>query len=445
MGTDRTAFISHASEDAAVADDLCTHLEQAGIPCWVAPRDVTPGRDYASEIIDGIEACPVFVLLLSSAANQSAFVTRELERAASKGKRVFPVRIADVLPDRDMELFVSSAHWIDALQPPRAVQWERLARAIKGESSAPRVQASVVSGVSAASSSTGDGRSAGGRRTLLPIALGLAAGAVLGVATMFWRGGEGRSGGNGDPPPVSSARSGVGAAPAGAAPALAVTQTKLADAVAKVQRRAPAASRDDAASVDPCPQSLAVSPTLPTPYTCMCDSMPRRGGAVWGTDLYTADSDVCRAAVHAGVVAAGGGAVTVERLDGRGLYPGTLRHGVRSNDYGRYDASIHFVGTPMPPDPGPCPATLSLNTELATPFSCVCDSAAVADGAVWGSGPYTADSALCHAARHAGVVGAEGGTITAEFAAGRQIYAGTTRNGVASHDYGQYSTSVRFR
>lgn len=444
MGTERTAFISHASEDVAVADELCTHLEQAGIPCWVAPRDVTPGRDYASEIIDGIEACPVFVLLLSSAANRSSFVTRELERAASKGKRVFPVRIADVLPDRDKELFVSSAHWIDALQPPRAAQWERLARAIRGESSAPRVQASVAPGVYTASSSTGDGRSSG-KRSRLPIVLGLSAGAILGVATMFWRGGEGRSGGNGEPPAVSAAQSGQASAPAGAAPALAVAQAPPPAGAAKVQRRPPAVSRDDAANLDPCPQRLSVSPTLPTPYTCMCDSTPRRGGAVWGTDLYTADSDLCRAAVHAGVVAAGGGAVTVERLDGRDLYPGTLRHGVRSDDYGRYAASIHFVGTPMPPDPGPCPARLSLNTELATPFSCVCDSAAVAKGTVWGSGPYTADSSLCHAARHAGVVGAEGGTITAEFAAGRQIYAGTTRNGVASHDYGQQSTSVRFR
>ena len=63
MGTDRTAFISHASEDAAVAYELCSHLEQAGVACWIAPRDVTPGNDYGSEIIHGIEACPVFVLL----------------------------------------------------------------------------------------------------------------------------------------------------------------------------------------------------------------------------------------------------------------------------------------------------------------------------------------------------------------------------------------------
>jgi hypothetical protein len=137
----------------------------------------------------------------------------------------------------------------------------------------------------------------------------------------------------------------------------------------------------------------------------------------------------------------------VEVVAGRDLYPGTVRHGVRSNDYGRYDTAIHFVGTPLPADPGPCPASLVVNTDLATPFSCVCDTTAVADsnGAVWGTDLYTADSWLCRAARHAGVVGEAGGTITVEFTAGRSLYVGSRRHGVASNDYGAYSLSLRFR
>ena len=101
----------------------------------------------------------------------------------------------------------------------------------------------------------------------------------------------------------------------------------------------------------------------------------------------------------------------------------------------------------MPAEPGPCPASLVVNFDLATPFSCVCDAVAVADatGAVWGTDLYTADSWLCRAARHAGVVGAEGGTITVELTAGRSLYVGSQRNGVASNDYGPYSLSLRFR
>lgn len=36
-------FISYASPDIAVADKLCKLLEAAGLPCWVAPRDVRAG------------------------------------------------------------------------------------------------------------------------------------------------------------------------------------------------------------------------------------------------------------------------------------------------------------------------------------------------------------------------------------------------------------------
>jgi hypothetical protein len=85
-------FMSYASEDGDLANTVCAHLERAGLSCWIAPRDVTPGREYASEIMRGIEACDSVVLLLSEHANASPMVRKEIERAISKGKPVFPRR-----------------------------------------------------------------------------------------------------------------------------------------------------------------------------------------------------------------------------------------------------------------------------------------------------------------------------------------------------------------
>jgi hypothetical protein len=87
---------------------------------------------------------------------------------------------------------------------------------------------------------------------------------------------------------------------------------------------------------------------------------------------------------------------------------------------------------------------MSINTGLPTPFSCVCDARAVRDGTVWGSGPYTADSSLCRAALHAGVLKAAGGPLTVEFTDGQALYVGSVRNGVTSSDYGEYPLSIRF-
>ncbi len=44
-------------------------------------------------------------------------------------------------------------------------------------------------------------------------------------------------------------------------------------------------------------------------------------------------------------------------------------------------------------------------------FRCDCTAEAMGGGPVWGSGPYTADSNICSAALHAGMIGPEGGVV----------------------------------
>ena len=99
--------------------------------CWIAPRDVRLGADYGSEIIDGIESSSVMVLVLSEHANSSEFVKREVERAVAKGKPIFPVRVREVVPSKSLELFISSAEWVDAWQPPIEQYLGRLADSIR--------------------------------------------------------------------------------------------------------------------------------------------------------------------------------------------------------------------------------------------------------------------------------------------------------------------------
>src|SRR5688572_5371343 len=108
-----SAFISYASENREKADEICSSLEQRGLVCWMAPRDVRAGREYADEIILGLERSAAVVLVLSEAANTSVFVLREVERAVSKEINVVPVRIEEVTPSPGLELFISGTHWLD--------------------------------------------------------------------------------------------------------------------------------------------------------------------------------------------------------------------------------------------------------------------------------------------------------------------------------------------
>jgi LCCL domain len=65
--------------------------------------------------------------------------------------------------------------------------------------------------------------------------------------------------------------------------------------------------------------------------------------AVWGSDIYTADSSICTAAVHAGKITfEDGGVVTIEYRPGRQIYGSTARNGVTSNTFGEYPKSFVF-------------------------------------------------------------------------------------------------------
>lgn len=110
----RDVFISYASQDKAVADAVCESLERAGVGCWIAPRDVTPGEFYAESIVHAIDSAKVVVLVLSQNAATSRHVLREVERASSKRHAVVPFRL-DLAPLPDgLEYFLNTSQWLDA-------------------------------------------------------------------------------------------------------------------------------------------------------------------------------------------------------------------------------------------------------------------------------------------------------------------------------------------
>lgn len=63
------------------------------------------------------------------------------------------------------------------------------------------------------------------------------------------------------------------------------------------------------------------------------------GASVWGSEVYTSDSAVCAAAIHAGVLTDEGGSVRVSVIDGQDSYTGSEANGITTFDYGSWDQS----------------------------------------------------------------------------------------------------------
>ncbi len=196
-------------------------------------------------------------------------------------------------------------------------------------------------------------------------------------------------------------------------------------------------------------------------YLCPANGTPY---SAWGTDIYTDDSSICTAAVHAGLITfQSGGLVTIEIRSGQQSYAGSSRYGVTTNGYGKWDGSFIFVGSPNYQQPitqypeykDPISKYDYINANWVTNasdkrgmigqrFTYICPP----NGSpykVWGTDIYTDDSSVCTAAVHAGLISLQaGGMVTIEIRAGQPSYIGTTRNGINSMSWGSYHGSFIF-
>lgn len=124
-------FVCHSSKDRTIANAICAKLEANRIRCWIAPRDVVPGMDYAQSIVEAISAAKLTVLVFSDNSNHSVHVRREIERTASHGIPILPFRLEEVTPSPSLEYFISDAHWLDALTPPLEQHLEHLVGTVR--------------------------------------------------------------------------------------------------------------------------------------------------------------------------------------------------------------------------------------------------------------------------------------------------------------------------
>jgi formylglycine-generating enzyme required for sulfatase activity len=126
-------FISYASPDKETADRVCAALEIVGVSCWIAPRNIEPGTDYPSAIVEAVHSAVALLLVLTEHAAASPHVLSEVGHAFSGKKRIIPFRLSHAaLPD-DLEYFLSLTQWLDA---PGGFTDQNLARLVEATQAA---------------------------------------------------------------------------------------------------------------------------------------------------------------------------------------------------------------------------------------------------------------------------------------------------------------------
>lgn len=191
--------------------------------------------------------------------------------------------------------------------------------------------------------------------------------------------------------------------------------------------------------------------------TCGCPAENTGLGFVYGMDVYTEDSGVCQSAVHAGVLSGNGGNVSIQPLPGQSAYAGTTRNGITSYNWSSMPGSFAFLPVALPAPAasifptaqgpataGQCPDDFVSMRNRTTPLTCGCSAEATKRGFAYGTDIYTEDSSICAAALHLGAVSANGGDVAVMALASQPFYAGSTRNGVTSSNWGTMPGSFYF-
>lgn len=128
-------FISYRRSDQAKAHLLHSLLKERGVDAWYDTQ-VGVGEDWRRATAKALDAAPIFVLLFSKSASESAEIGKELAAATFSKKLVVPVRLEDIQPSGEFLYELASRNWFDAFDQTDArfeILADKLAALVKGE------------------------------------------------------------------------------------------------------------------------------------------------------------------------------------------------------------------------------------------------------------------------------------------------------------------------
>jgi TolB-like protein len=96
-------FISYSSKDKEKAEQLSEHLASAGLSVWIDQSGIDVATSWSGEIVDAIEGCKAFVVLLSPNSILSNNVIKEVSLAADQKKKILPLDLEPVELPRDLK------------------------------------------------------------------------------------------------------------------------------------------------------------------------------------------------------------------------------------------------------------------------------------------------------------------------------------------------------
>ena len=108
-------FLSYSRKDQASAEKLKQRIEGLGYSVWMDIQNIRGGDLWRRQIVEGIERCRLYIILLSAHSIESDNVRRELDLARAKRVPILPVSTHPAPPGvpREMEYQLVGLQMVD--------------------------------------------------------------------------------------------------------------------------------------------------------------------------------------------------------------------------------------------------------------------------------------------------------------------------------------------
>lgn len=106
-------FVSYSRRDLEIVNRLVEMIQRAGINIWIDREAIKAGKLWRTQIVQAIDTCDAFVLMLSSSSAASENVRKEIDLAQDSGRSIFIMNLDQAKIPADMRYQLVGLQFID--------------------------------------------------------------------------------------------------------------------------------------------------------------------------------------------------------------------------------------------------------------------------------------------------------------------------------------------
>ena len=106
-------FISYSRRNTEAINKIVDTFGSAGLGVWIDREDIKAGNSWRVQIVEAIDTCNAFVLMLSGDSAASANVHKEVILAAESGCTIFVLMLEPVKPPAEIRYQLAGLQFID--------------------------------------------------------------------------------------------------------------------------------------------------------------------------------------------------------------------------------------------------------------------------------------------------------------------------------------------